>query len=140
MKRFQSLELGLGIKGTTKTKHNNKRTVYNGVTYASKMEAKHAMWLDAECQLPTGLYTWWIGQPKFHLGCPENVYVADFLVVRNPMTNAVPEDVIEIHEVKGHRTAKFKHDLKLWKQYGPCKLRVYSRHGLYEQIELERKE
>lgn len=133
MRRFRSLELGLGISLPAKSKMGNKRTEYNGVTYDSKSESRHAMWLDSECQ-QHGYYAWWIRQPKFRLGVPENIYVPDFLVVRNEFTNSVLNEAVEVHEVKGHRTAKFKHDLKLWRQYGPCQLRIYTKGVLDEVI------
>ena len=95
-------------------KYNAVRTEYNGVSYASKAEARHAEQLDAE--VASGITLWWLNQPKFRLGVPENVYVADALVVR-------PEGV-HVRDVKGVMTAKFTRDCKLWRKYGPCSLWV----------------
>lgn len=86
------------------------------MSYASKAEAFRAQQLDTQIKL--GIVDWWIGQPKFRLGCPENVYVADFLVVTDKGVHA--------EDVKGVVTAKFKYDVKLWRQYGPCNLWVVS--------------
>ncbi len=61
------------------TKYRAVRTEYAGLNYASKSEAKRAHILDM--LMLTGDVYWWIRQPTFHLGCPENKYVADFLVV-----------------------------------------------------------
>lgn len=100
----------------TRSKYNAIRTTYNGVSYASKSEAKRAETLDL--MVRGGLISWWIGQPKFRLGCPENVYVADFLVV--------VKQGAWVEDVKGVRTAKFNRDLRLWRAYGPCELHVIS--------------
>jgi hypothetical protein len=95
-----------------RSKYRNVPTTYNGVRYASRGEAQRAEWLDMQVGLGNVLF--WVGQPKFRLGCPENVYVADFLVV----TRAG----VYVEDVKGAETAKFKRDKKLWKAYGPCEL------------------
>lgn len=93
-------------------KYGAKPTEYNGVRYASKAEAQRARVLDQE--QADGFINWWIGQPKFRLGCPENIYVGDFLVVS-------PEGT-RVEDVKGVETSKFKRDRKLWARYGPCDL------------------
>lgn len=100
------------------------RTEYNGVKYDSKAEAIHAELLDYEKS--AGTIRFWIGQAPFRLGVPENVYRVDFLVWLHDGT-------IEAHEVKGHRTEKFERDLKLWRRYGPCNLRIY-RNGHLEEV------
>jgi hypothetical protein len=114
--------LGVKLPGAEgkprRSKYNAKPTVYNGVRYDSKAEAARAAELDY--RLSTGFALWWIGQPKFRLGCPENVYVADFLVgMQTP-------DGVEVHaeDVKGVRTPKFARDIKLWRHYGPFSLWV----------------
>lgn len=92
-------------------------TIYNGVRYASKSEAAYAARLDL--MVKAGEVRWWIGQPVFRLGVPENRYVGDFLVVpffRLPY----------VVDVKGARTAKFNRDVKLWAAYGPCELHIVS--------------
>ncbi len=112
-------ELGVEIELPKKpAKYRNVRTEYRGVKYDSKAEAERAEQLD---YLKRCAYVkWWIGQPKFHLGCPENVYVADFFVM-----TAIPAHHY-VEDVKGFWTKKFKHDVKLWRQYGPCDLHIIS--------------
>ena len=101
-------------------KYRAKRTPYNGVTYASKAEAKRAAELDKVDAW------WWVGQPKFRLGCPENVYVADFLVVTK---DAIKGGGVRVEDVKGMETATFKRNKRLWKKYGPCDLVILKRKG-----------
>ncbi len=98
----------------SQSKYRNVRTEYNGVAYASKAEATRAYELDL--MVKADRIAWWIGQPKFRLGCPENVYVADALVIGY--------GELWVEDVKGVMTAKFRRDVKLWRSYGPCELRV----------------
>lgn len=122
MKLTRSLAKSLGIEyRSCRNKFGAVRTEYNGRSYASKAEAAHAAHLD-RCQ------ALWKPQPRFHLGCPENTYVADFAILDSN------DNMIEVHEVKGRRTAKFNHDVKLWKQYGPCPLIIYHKGKLAETI------
>lgn len=113
--------------GPGQPKYRNLRTVYGGVVYASKAEADYARHLDEEGK-PIGVVKWWIGQPKFRLGVPENVYVPDFLVVHPLMTYVV--------DVKGMRTPKFNRDVKLWRAYGPCQLHIVTRRGSRWDVEV----
>ena len=92
-----------------RNKYNAKPTAYDGVRYSSKGEADRAMFLDLA--VATNGFEWWIGQPKFRLGVPENIYVADFLVRER--------DGVHVEDVKGVETPKFKRDKKLWARYGP---------------------
>lgn len=103
---------GIVAMENPRNKYKAKPTEYNGVRYASKGEAARAKALDNFKD--AGLIFWWIGQPKFRLGCPENVYVADFLVVGAAGTH--------VEDVKGMETPKFKRDKKLWMAYGPTEL------------------
>ena len=104
-------------------KYNAKPTVYNGVRYASKAEANRAAELDA--LVAANEFRFWVGQPKFYLGCPENTYRPDFLVVR----------VAWAEDVKGTETREFKKNKKLWAAYGPCDLRIITRGKCVETIE-----
>lgn len=108
----------LGIEGAKakRSKYGNVPSYYDGVRYDSRAESLRAMMLDID---PTVLF--WIRQPRFRLGVPENVYVADFLVVR--------KDGVHVEDVKGRETAKFKRDRKLWQAYGPCDLWIVDNHG-----------
>jgi hypothetical protein len=111
----------LGVVGTPKrSKYRNVPTVYEGVRYASKAEARRAEELDI--QRLAGEIRLWIGQPKFRLGCPENVYVPDFFVVDREGWHA--------EDVKGSETAKFRRDRRLWAKYGPCDLWVIRGRGV----------
>lgn len=108
-----------------RSKYRNISTVYNGVKYSSKAEAVRAAALDADAA--AGLVRFWVAQPKFRLGVPENVYVADFLVVG--LAAAWVEDT------KGCETAKFRRDKKLWASYGPCPLKILRRGKVVEVID-----
>ena len=97
-----------------RSKYKNVPTIYNGVRYSSKSEAAYAQQLDLE-KLSGGVQ-FWVGQPTFRIGCAENVYRPDFLVIDESGAYAV--------DVKGTETAKFKRDRRLWKSHGPCDLWV----------------
>jgi len=114
-----------------RSKYRNKPTVYGGVRYASKAEAERAMHLDAA--IANGFASWWIGQPTFRLGCPENVYRPDFLVAF-PGFNGQGTG-IRAEDVKGVETAKFKRDKKLWAAYGPVPLWIVRNGKVVEVIE-----
>lgn len=105
-----------------RSKYRAVRTEYNGVSYASKAEARRAEELTNDPNV-----IWFIGQPKFRLGVPENVYVPDFLVCRETEVNH-GEYWPECHaeDVKGMRTPKFNRDVKLWKRYGKMPLHIIS--------------
>lgn len=108
-----------------RSKYHAKKAEYRGESYDSLAEAAYARHLDAEIE--RGAILWYLRQPKFSLGVPENVYRPDFLVIA--------EAWVAADDVKGTETAKFRRDRKLWLKYGPCPLRVvrlklrYSRAG-----------
>jgi hypothetical protein len=104
-------------------KYRNEPTEYNGVRYDSKAEAKRAEYLDG--LHPTGVR--WVGQPRFRLGVPENVYVADFLVWG-------PQGV-RVEDVKGAESPKFRRDKRLWAAYGPAPLWIIRGGKCVEIIE-----
>ncbi|MEN6336677.1 MAG: DUF1064 domain-containing protein [Phycisphaerales bacterium] len=91
----------------------------DGTTYDSKTEMRRArqLMLAKQC----GVIVDWSAQPEFHLGCAENVYRADFLVT--------DRDGKHVEDVKGCRTAKFNHDVKLWKKYGELPLHILTENG-----------
>jgi hypothetical protein len=107
-------------------KYRAQRTEYDGVTYASKAEACYAVALDVATR--AGAYRHWTRQVPFHLGCPENKYVVDFLAW-------LPDGTTVCIDVKGVETAKFKRDRKLWARYGPCALNIVRRGKIVEVIE-----
>jgi hypothetical protein len=106
--------------GSSKKKESKYRavpTVFRGVRYDSIAEAKRAQVNDLWRQSKPGRLV--LEQPKFRLGVPENVYIADFLLFD-------PSEGIHAEDVKGARTAKFNRDMKLWIAYGPCDLWIIS--------------
>ena len=116
-------------RGQRITVKPREQRTYNGVLYASKAESIRAQELDL--LIRSGDVVFWIGQPLFRLGCAENTYRLDFLVV--PFVNF--DDVfgdsnaVWVEDVKGFETQSFKRHKRLWKAYGPCELRVLKRKG-----------
>lgn len=102
-----------------KKKYRNTPTFYNGLRFDSKAEADRAAELDF--QVKAGHLKFWLPQVTFRLGCAENKYRVDFLVVT--------KDGVRAEDVKGMETAKFKRDKRLWKAYGPCDLWIVKRRG-----------
>lgn len=126
--------------GSSYRKYRNVPTTYKGRKYHSKAEANRAEWLDHDWSIVT-----WTPQPRFTLGCPENVYVADFLVEYRTgrfvsesadarLSTIVSEVLTRVEDVKGVETAKFRHDKKLWESYGPYDLWVIRRGKVVEVI------
>jgi hypothetical protein len=109
-------------------KYRNVPAVYGGVRYDSKMETRRAAELDMLVR--TGDLRFWVRQITFRLGCPENKYVADFLVVGRHGKSLVGGPDVWAEDVKGVRTPKFDRDVKLWRAYGPCPLRIIGRKSV----------
>ena len=107
-------------------KYRNTPTYYNGLRFDSKAEAARAAELDF--QQKAGAIVFWIPQVTFRLGCAENKYRVDFLVVT--------KDGVRAEDVKGMETAKFKRDKRLWRAYGPCDLWIISRKKGAQNIEV----
>ena len=89
-------------------KYAAKPTEYNGVRYASKAEAARAAELDLAVKVRDAEI--WLPQPKFRLGCPENVYVADFFVMRIDVNEG---PLWHVEDVKGFSTDSFKRNVRL---------------------------
>ncbi|KKM62737.1 hypothetical protein LCGC14_1518580 [marine sediment metagenome] len=102
-----------------KKKYRNTPTYYNGLRFDSKAEGARAQELDM--QKHVGAILFWLPQVTFRLGCAENKYRVDFLVVT--------KEGVRAEDVKGMETAKFKRDKKLWKAYGPCDLWIVRRQA-----------
>ena len=109
-----------------------ERTDPDGVVYASKNEMIRAMELD-RLHLAAG---WQVTrQPIYTLGCPENVYRADFYVWvgedDGPMYFETPTGLIVAHcwveDVKGFRTPAFKRHVRLWRKYGTMPLVILTK-------------
>lgn len=96
------------------TKYGNVHTVYAGVRYDSKSEAKHAEYLDY--MVETGEVRWWLRQVPVWL-TPDDKYVMDFLV-------CLEDGTVCGHEVKGVETSTWLRKKKLWKKYGNFDLYV----------------
>lgn len=97
----------------------NRPTYYDGVRYDSRAEAERAAELDMLVQ--QGTFRLVVRQPTFRLGCAENVYRPDFLVIAR-------YGHVWCEDVKGVETAKFRRDRKLWAAYGRCPLKIMRRH------------
>jgi hypothetical protein len=114
-----------GPKRTKGNKYHAMPTVHNGIRYDSKAEAERAAALDA--MQDRGEVLMWVGHPKFRLGCPENVYVSDFLVIT--------QDGFHVEDTKGFDTEKFRHNKRLWASYGRCPLWIIRRGKVVEIVE-----
>lgn len=95
-------------------KYKAQPVTYAGERYDSKAEAAYAKWLDTVERAEQTVVL--MRHPRFKLGCTENVYEADFLVIM--------DKVLHVIDVKGSETPKFKRDKKLWARYGKLPLRV----------------
>jgi hypothetical protein len=93
---------------------------FRGRVYASKAEMLRSMELNL--LMDNGQIAILTYQPRFHLGCKENTYVADFQIEDD-------EHRTWVEDVKGCETRKFRHDVKLWRAYGPCPLHILKRRG-----------
>lgn len=118
------------------SKYHNRPTVFNGVRYASRAEARRAAQLDYLYH--AGAILAWSRQPLYRLGCHENVYIADFEVealVQSGSAGVCRR--VWAEDVKGRETAKFRRDKKLWKRYGPHELRILRPAGRDGEWEVE---
>jgi len=93
---------------------------YDGVVYASRLEIRRAPQLDL--LMKSGHVYWWIGQPLFRLGCAKNRYRPDYLVV--PFLDDALEDDVWVEDIKSVDTAASRRQVMLWREYGPCELRI----------------
>ena len=96
-----------GFKTYRKNKYNNVKQTYNGYSYDSKMEARHAAYLD-DC-IKIGTVKSWTRQHKLELYvCQTKIcnYYMDFRV-------EMSDGTIELHEVKGFETAIWRLKWKL---------------------------
>jgi hypothetical protein len=124
----RSLAESLGGVATPTPKRGNKyrakKQAYRGVLYDSIAEARRAEQLD--WLVDTGQIRFWVRQVVFRLGCPENVYRCDFLVIG--------PDGAWCEDVKGFSTAKFARDKRLWRSYGPFELCIIRDGKVAERI------
>lgn len=100
---------------------------FGNITFASKAEMQR--YVELKLLHDFGDVVSLTLQPRFHLGCPENTYIADFRVRQ--------EDGAEwVEDVKGFKTQKFRRDMKLWRRYGDVPLRVLTRRGTKWSVEI----
>lgn len=104
------------VQAEAPSKYRAQRTEYKGVLYDSKAEAARALELDL--LLLAGELLEVVSQPRVFLGCRENKYVPDFLVI--PLAGGVAF----YEDVKGAETPKFKRDRELWRRFGRLDLRI----------------
>lgn len=99
-----------------RNKYHNTRTLYNGVTYDSKTEARFAAMLDMlrKAKKPEDRVVEVERQPKFELSpAPDRIiYRADFKVT-------YADGHVEVYDVKGVETKEFKIKKKLMNQKYP---------------------
>lgn len=88
----------------------------NGVVFASKAEMMYFRDV-IQPLLNAGAIKSVACQRKFHLGCPENKYVADFTVTGL-------DGSVHTIDIKGMATPKFNHDRLLWSVYGQHPLHI----------------
>lgn len=98
---------------------------WRGRTYASLAEKLRAQQLHGRPDLQLVLE-----QSRFRLGCDENVYIADFVVVARDGT-------VWAEDVKGASTAAWRRQRRLWLRYGPIPLRVLDSRSLRVSETLE---
>lgn len=124
IKGIETPDLGGEIaKAVRKNKYNVSAAcdrTWNRRTYGSKAEMLYAqvLWFRRE----QGTVIEYIEQPRVWLGVPENVYVPDFFVVQEG-------GICWYVDVKGRETAKFKRDIKLWREYGRLPLHILRHRG-----------
>lgn len=78
--------------GSRRSKYNAIRTEYDGRTYSSKLEAKHAAELDLLKR--SGQIRGWLPQVSLPLAGTKRRMIVDFLVVRS-------DGALELHDTKG---------------------------------------
>ncbi len=95
---------------------------FYGRTYASKAECEYAQSLFKMRE--DGLIADFMEQPTCRLGVAENVYRPDFLILPSE-----PKSQPFFIDVKGHETASFKRNKKLWASHGWLDLCVVKKFG-----------
>lgn len=86
--------------------------------YASKAEMQYLQFLHGLVNNGNGSIGFVREQPKFTLGCPENVYVADAAVY------AATGEIVFVVDIKGTETPAFRKVKKLWAAYGQYDLHI----------------
>ncbi len=108
-------------------KYHARRTEYNGVVYASKLEAEFASALDLMEHVdysydPCQRVAWWIPQVRFYFPKPWGSHAVDFLV-------GYGDGTWELIEVKGKETPDGKRRRKALEYYLGFPIRVWGAKG-----------
>lgn len=90
---------------------------FDGKVYDSKAEMLRAKQLRSYINMDLTYEV--VEQPRVSLGCRENIYVPDFLVIGPNGSH--------YEDVKGMETAAFKKNKKLWAKYGRLPLHILTR-------------
>jgi hypothetical protein len=111
------------------TKYRSKRMALDGYSFASKLEA--ALYQQLKLLQRSGEFESIKVQDHVYLTDARIQYIADF--------KTVSKDGEEIwHEAKGFETPTWRIKRRLWREYGPGKLRVYKQSGtrlfMFEEI------
>lgn len=117
-----AIPIGEYMKGVKQNKYGvspKADRTFDGKVYASKYEMERAK--ELRQGIACEVFREVIEQPRVSLGCRENIYVPDFIVIGQ--TFAWFEDV------KGHSTAAFNKNKKLWAKYGRLPLHILTRKG-----------
>lgn len=117
------------ISGCRIRRAPKEKRVYENVLYDSQSEALYAAYLDELVR--AGDASAWFRQVPFSLGCPENRYRADFVIVRSIIRDNRPAVEIVVVDIKGCDTRESRRAYRLWSRYGPYALQVVRRtaHG-----------
>ena len=100
-------------------KYGAKKTVIDGIKFASKAESEYYLYLLQQKRL--GIVDKIETQPKVYLTEARILYVSDFLITENGKKYYV--------DIKGMQTPVFRLKLKLWKFYGAGELRLIKKSG-----------
>jgi len=115
-------------KAAKPNKYKAQRTVYDGVSYAARLEVLRVGQLNL--LVKAGEIITRSRQPFFKLGPTEVVYTADFLVVDKDGT-------IHIEDTKGVEDKRFPVIRKLWASFGKYPLHVLKRKRKRRGWEIE---
>jgi len=99
-------------------KYNAKRTVHDGVSYASRLEVRRVGELNILLKAKEIIV--WSRQPVFKLGDNVDLYRGDFLVIDK-------HGDIWVEDTKGVETDIFKRTKRNWPVFGPYPLHVMKR-------------
>jgi len=105
-------------KATSSTnKYGAKKTTHAGLSFASQLEAD-----------VYDLLVWFVSKKKLRaLRCQPHVFLTDARIEMIPDFSAFDLSLGELvyYEAKGFETATWRLKKKLWRVYGPGRLRIY---------------